>query len=389
MQVGCRTGSVCCRTAPCLLARMQCATHCAVTRSVEGAGTELSSGSSGRLLWLPERCLVQMSGTRTCCDGWAAHILCLHVVCCCVLSCAALLAAFTYDVRTRQYTQLMTVQESPLGAAYRNLTALSTTTHTLSHCSGSGSTNTQQGSTSGSTAGTAATARPAAPEAASLHKQHAAAIPTRRKVAPLASSSAGHRPLRQDGHTPHRMGAAAASLPPLAAVSGEAVPSISQPADAPTAEQSTRSSPRMLGYAVPLQPIRSTESLVAAAAAGMQACSGPVGCVPSASGLQFHVSLVARFPFLVRELAASELQSAADEQPPATKPPAASTYEPAAATRCDCSSSSGVSWAAGTSEDCAVFSLPPCMQHGQPQVNSLGAYMEQHKLQQVRFWQGL
>lgn len=308
-------------------------------------------------------------------------------VCCRVLSCAALLAAFTYDVRTRQYTNLMTVQESALEAAHRNLTGLSTTTHTSSHCSGSGSSNTQQGSTGGSTAGTA---RAAAPEAASLHQQHAAAVLNRRKVAPLAFSSAaasaaGSRPLRQDGPRPQRMGAAAASLPPPQAASGAAVPSISQAADAPAAEQSARSSPRTLGYAIPLQPIRPTESLVAAAAASVQVSSSLSSGVPSASGLQFHVSVLARFPFLVRELAASELQSApADEQPAATcRPLAATVNEPAAATRCDCSSNSGVSWS-GTHDDCAVFSSPPCTLHGHPQVNSLGAYVERQKLQQVR-----
>lgn len=340
---------------------------------------------AGWLLWLAEHRL-NVSNRHVLCAGWADDALILHVVCCCVLPCAALLAAFTYDVRTRQYTQLMTVRESPLGAAYRNLTGLSTTTHTSSHYSGSGSTNMQQGSTSGSTAGTA---RTAAPEAASLHKQHAATVPLRRKVAPLAFSSAsasaaGHRPLRQDGHRPQRMGAAAASLPLPPAVSREAVPSISQTADAPAAEQSARSSPQTLGYAIPLQPICPTESLVAAAAAGVQAPSSLSSCVPSASGLQFHVSVLARFPFLVRELAASELQSAPpDEQPAATRPSAANTDKPAAATRSDCSSS-GVSWP-GTHDDCAVFSSPPCMLHGQPQVNSLGAYVERQKLQQVRF----
>jgi hypothetical protein len=305
------------------------------------------------------------------------------VVCYRVLSCVALLTAFTYDVRTRQYTRLMTVQESPLGAAYRNLTGLSTTTHTSSH-SGNGSTSIQQSSTSGSTAGAAAVAPAAAAEAARLHKQHAAGPATRRQVqAPLAgcaaAAAANHRSPHV-GRKPKRAGAAAASTPPPPA----AVPSIFGAAGVPAAEQSARSSPRMLGYAVPLQPIRPTDSLVAAAAADMHASSGPSGCALTASGLQFHVSVLARFPFLVKELAASELQqAAADEQAAAISPTAAGADERADATCCDCSSG-GVSCSQGTGDDCVVVSLPPCTLHGQPQVNSLDAYVSRHKLQQVR-----
>jgi hypothetical protein len=177
----------------------------------------------------------------------------------------------------------------------------------------------------------------------------------------------------------------------------------------PPAPSSAKSSPRMLGYAVPLQPIHPTATL-SAAVATMPASAAPgstgAGDIGSASNstLQLYVSLLTRFPFLVRELAAEELweQDAIDleavERWAQSKSSAKTALGAAAGTAVNAGEgmaefSGGGSWADSSRADsrdgpagaeCCVVSQPPCMLMGRPDVNSLGAYLERTKLQQVR-----
>jgi hypothetical protein len=355
--------------------------------------------------------------------------VCVCVCVCVCVWCAALLAAYTYDVRTGQYTKLMTVQESPLGAAYRNLTNIST-----AKIGSSSSTATLQHSSTGAVAAIASPMAAAAAGAASWpsprsYAATAAASPgsekpqgsllAHRRVGAVAAPSS----MKGSKHKPQgTLGAAAACLvqkPPAAAAANPSSPNgaaacISPPTAAaaaatargsfaaPSAAQSTASSPRRLAYAVPLQPIRPTDSLLAAAAeAGSIAAAaqtahtvqpGGLTCGSAASGLQFHVSVLARFPFLVKDLAAAELLDAGEVTAAGLccttevrGPAAAGGLDLRDGSRSHSSSSDGGADASrpDVHDACCVHSQVPCRLHGKPGMNSLGAYVQRTKLQQV------
>jgi hypothetical protein len=151
---------------------------------------------------------------------------------------------------------------------------------------------------------------------------------------------------------------------------------------------STTSSPRTLGYAVPLQRIKPTDTLLAAAADTVGGAVGAAGATDAAAasstGLQFHISVLHRSPHLLKELQAAAAAAAADEQEASSRPYQAhlqpqdmQAAEAAAATAGDpCSSSAG-------DEAHCVSAQPPVILKGTWDVNSLGAYLEQTKLQQV------
>lgn len=315
----------------------------------------------------------------------------MHICYCC----AALLAAYTYDMRSGAYAQLMTVQESPLGAAYRNLTSLSTT-------GPSSSTN------------KAPTAAAAAPAPAVVPAGSSASRGGTKAAAGRLQSGAGAAVAGQGEKKGNKAQALSNSLPapeqaaaPVQPSGAPAAAEVQPPHEAAAVQQwppapcSTKSSPRMLGYAVPLQPIHPTATLAAAAEANSTAAPGSAGAdvsgSSSSSTLQLYVSVLTRFPFLVRELAAEELweqdHDALDleavERWAHTKSSARTAVRAAGAAE---AAGSG-SWAEGSRSEsrdgpavdaCCVVSHPPCTLMGRPDVKSLGAYLGRTKLQQVR-----
>lgn len=309
-------------------------------------------------------------------------MICAAAVVCAAL--AALLAAYTYDVRSKKYTRLMTVQESPLGTAYRNLTGLSSTTAAAT---------TTASSTNSSSNVRASLPHKVASAAASEQQQH--------QPSPRRLAGGGQQQQQQHKHQ-HSLqlqgknkaaGAAFQQPPPdaavtLSVVSGPAVSTTA--ARCAAAATSQHNSPRMLGYAVPLQPILPTDALLAATAdCNMQGMGGVgssgVGCGVTATGLTFHISVLSRFPFSLKELAATAAVEEKD-QADSSEAAAAAVLCGSAAGAGGVQDSSGCVVADSSPQGtvCLLTSQPPSTLAARPDIPSLGAYLETTKLQQVR-----
>lgn len=306
-------------------------------------------------------------------------MLALLLACCLcygVAAVAALLAAYTFDARTGAHTRLMTVQESPLGAAYRNLTGLSPTSTATA-------TTTANASTGLKPAGSSPRLRDSV---AAMGPSGSSTTPAQPHSSPRLHCTASAPAARQTA----RHFASKARAP---CSSGADVVS--------AAAVCAGSRSRALRFATPLQPIMPTETLSAAAAGvaddvsgnGLHGDSG--ASLSAASRLQFHISVLSRFPFLLKELTAMEPQAAsaaADPELQAVQVEAAGSAAAEAAigagatisALCSSSSTSTTTSHNNCEDGCCVVSQPPSVIQAKPGLISMGAYLEHTRLQQVR-----